>query len=369
MAAEPGDADALTSSLFAALTAAGGSAAPSAEAQSAALRVLDAHFPELRHFGAGAAVAASPAAESGGDASRSEYYRTAGALFALAASFAAAAEPAHAASALELVRLARGRAAPGHQRSTKRAQRVLCSAHARAARVTRSSPAASAGRCRRPAPWAGPSAWRTSPPRSPRSAQTYAASSPRHKTAGWPTCSSHATTSAKATPSAKRCAAARAACAVSSAALRLSVSESGLRCFPQVNAALPPSRRSDDHDRCLAAALRDEALCAALLPSVAALPASARAALAAAAGCGFNLPQAAQGEAPPAQLAALVAAVGREAALREDTALEAFLLHCVFDVAGASCSEAFTLPIAIEPVFVGFCRAKDRLLKARPYSG
>lgn len=111
----PGDADALTTALFAALTAAGGSASPSAEAQSAALRVLDAHFPELRHFGAGAAVAASPAAESsGGDASRAEYYRTAGALFALAASLAAASDPSLATPALELVRSPRGAPAPGH---------------------------------------------------------------------------------------------------------------------------------------------------------------------------------------------------------------------------------------------------------------
>ena len=139
-------------------------------------------------------------------------------------------------------------------------------------------------------------------------------------------------------------------------------------CFPysrQVNDALPPAERSDDHDRALASALHDDALCAKLLPSVAALPAAARSALRSAAACGFNLPQAAQGEAPLAQLAALSAAVAAEPALREGTALEAFLQHCVFDIAGAACNDKFALPLAIEPVFVGFCRAKDRLLKAR----
>ena len=135
-----------------------------------------------------------------------------------------------------------------------------------------------------------------------------------------------------------------------------------------MNAALPPAQRSDDHDRALASALRDDVLCAKLLPSVAALPAGARNALRAAAACGFNLPQAAQGEAPLAQLAALSAAVAAEPALREGTALEAFLQHCVFDIAGAACSDKFVLPLAIEPVFVGFCRAKDRLLKARAAS-
>ena len=135
--------------------------------------------------------------------------------------------------------------------------------------------------------------------------------------------------------------------------------------LPQVNAALPPTARTEDHDRALASALRDDALCAQLLPSVTALPAGARNALRAAAAAGFNLPQAAQGEAPLAQLTALSAAVAAEPALREGTALEAFLQHCVFDIAGASCSDRFALPLAIEPVFVGFCRAKDRLLKAR----
>ena len=129
-----------------------------------------------------------------------------------------------------------------------------------------------------------------------------------------------------------------------------------------MNAALPAAARSDDHDRALAAALRDEALCASLLPSVAALCASSRRSLAASASCGFSLPQAAQGEAPPAQLGALLRA---GPALLEGGGLEAFLLHCVFDVAGAACSAAALLPTATEPVFVGFCRAKDRLLKAR----
>jgi hypothetical protein len=133
----------------------------------------------------------------------------------------------------------------------------------------------------------------------------------------------------------------------------------------QVNAALPADARSDDHDRALASALASPALCAALLPSVAALPRAAREALAAAAAAGFHLPQAGQGEAPLAQLAGLRNALVAEAALREGTALEAYLYHSIFDVAGAACSERFVLPLAIEPVFGGFARAKDQLIQAR----
>ncbi len=131
-----------------------------------------------------------------------------------------------------------------------------------------------------------------------------------------------------------------------------------------MNDALPEEARSDDHDRALAAALASPALCSALLPSVAALPARSRAAMAAAAAAGFHLPQAGQGEAPLAQLAGLREAVAREEALREGTALEAYLYHSIFDVAGAGCSETFVLPLAIEPVFCGFARAKAQLLRA-----
>jgi hypothetical protein len=131
-----------------------------------------------------------------------------------------------------------------------------------------------------------------------------------------------------------------------------------------VNAALPASERSDDHDRALASALRSASLCASLLPSVSARPPAVREALAAAAAAGFHLPQAGQGEAPLAQLAGLRHALASEAALREGTALEAYLYHSIFDVAGAACSEKCVLPLAIEPVFCGFARAKDALLRA-----
>jgi hypothetical protein len=131
-----------------------------------------------------------------------------------------------------------------------------------------------------------------------------------------------------------------------------------------VNAALSSAERSDDHDRALASALASPSLCAALLPSVAALPSSAREALAAAAAAGFHLPQAGQGEAPLAQLSGLRNALASEASLREGNALEAYLYHSIFDVAGASCGEKCVLPLAIEPVFCGFARAKDALLRA-----
>jgi hypothetical protein len=99
-----GDADALTARLLAALLSGGGAATPDAASHAAALSLLDEHFPELRHFAAGAAVAASPAAGDT-DKGRGEYFRTTGALFALAAALAAHADPANAQSALDLVRL------------------------------------------------------------------------------------------------------------------------------------------------------------------------------------------------------------------------------------------------------------------------
>jgi hypothetical protein len=99
-----GDADALTARLLAALLAGGGAATPDAGSHGDALSLLDEHFLELRHFDAGAAVAASPAAGDA-DKGRGEYYRTTGALFALAASLAAHADPdKNAQSALDLVR-------------------------------------------------------------------------------------------------------------------------------------------------------------------------------------------------------------------------------------------------------------------------
>ena len=103
MAAPGGGADALTRGLFGAMTSAGGSSQPSAAAQAAALQLLDPRFPELLHFSAGADVAASPAFENP-DAARGEYYRTTGAMLALAASLAAAAAPENMQAALELVR-------------------------------------------------------------------------------------------------------------------------------------------------------------------------------------------------------------------------------------------------------------------------
>ena len=108
--AAPGGADALTRALFGALIASCGSASPSAAAQAPALALLDARFAELQHFSAGGDVAASPTSENA-NAARGEYLRTTGALFALAASLAAAAEPAQMQAALELVRrgFARGR--------------------------------------------------------------------------------------------------------------------------------------------------------------------------------------------------------------------------------------------------------------------
>lgn len=95
------DADALTAALLSALVAAGGAAQPSAAAQAAALQLLDATFPELGQFEYAASVSASPSA---GDGARGEYFRTTGAVFALAASLAAAQDAANVPMALDLVR-------------------------------------------------------------------------------------------------------------------------------------------------------------------------------------------------------------------------------------------------------------------------
>ena len=110
LAMAPPEADALTSALYDAMTASGGASQPGAEAQAPALLILDEYFPELLHFGDGASVAASPAAEVS-DA-RGEYYRTTGAILALAACLAAAADPEKADKALELVRRGRGTRGP-----------------------------------------------------------------------------------------------------------------------------------------------------------------------------------------------------------------------------------------------------------------
>ena len=116
----PPDADALALRLLDALMASGGTAAPSAAAHAAALSLLDDTFPELRHFSTGGAVTASPAAGDA-DPARGEYFRTTGALFALALCLAAGADDGRAADALQLVRAPRTRAA-----STRAARSAPC---------------------------------------------------------------------------------------------------------------------------------------------------------------------------------------------------------------------------------------------------
>jgi hypothetical protein len=129
----------------------------------------------------------------------------------------------------------------------------------------------------------------------------------------------------------------------------------------RVNAKLQPEFRTDDHDRALAQALDEPYLISHLMPSVGDLSRKRRAALADGFATNFQLPQLGQGEVAAVNLRGLLDLPSEQ--LRDGT-LRQYLYHSIFDIAGATCSEKFIFPLALEPVYVGFGAAMSELIEA-----
>lgn len=127
-----------------------------------------------------------------------------------------------------------------------------------------------------------------------------------------------------------------------------------------VNVTLPVSKRSDDHDRCLARALADIDMRQKFLPSVMRLSPKHQGMLAAGFATNFQLPQLGQGEVAVDNLRGLLDL--RKEALSDGT-LRNYLYHSIFDIAGASCNEKFIYPLGLAPVYVGFSTSLLDLLE------
>jgi hypothetical protein len=126
-----------------------------------------------------------------------------------------------------------------------------------------------------------------------------------------------------------------------------------------VNATLPLTKRSDDHDRALARVLTDLDLKQKYLPSVVKLSPKRQEMLASGFRTNFQLPQLGQGEIAVINLRDLV---GMSKTEITDGTLKNYLYHSIFDIAGASCNEKFIFPLAIAPVYMGFSTAMNDLM-------
>lgn len=128
----------------------------------------------------------------------------------------------------------------------------------------------------------------------------------------------------------------------------------------RVNKTLPRNKRSDDHDKVLALALKDQELCQELMPSVAALAPERQSRIAEGFSTGFQLPQLGQGEIPICRLKGIIELPKTRL---YDGTLRTYLLHSIFDIAGASCNEKFIFPLAVSPVYTGFSNAMEDLMR------
>eukprot|EP00933_Yihiella_yeosuensis_P041311 TRINITY_DN35707_c0_g1_i2.p1 TRINITY_DN35707_c0_g1~~TRINITY_DN35707_c0_g1_i2.p1 ORF type:complete len:384 (-),score=68.78 TRINITY_DN35707_c0_g1_i2:67-1119(-) len=127
-----------------------------------------------------------------------------------------------------------------------------------------------------------------------------------------------------------------------------------------VNATLPPSQQSDDHDRALAAALANPTLKRMLLPSVCKLSKQRQESIAAGFATNFQLPQLGQGEIACVNFRGLIE-LDRKHLI--NGTLHYYFYHSIFDIAGAGCNEKFIYPLAIVPVYMGFLSAMDDLIE------
>lgn len=127
----------------------------------------------------------------------------------------------------------------------------------------------------------------------------------------------------------------------------------------RVNATLPKHKRTDDHDRSLAIALRDPDLLQELLPSVRQLGTERVQRLADGFATNFQLPQLGQGEISVCSLRGLL---DLPKARIFDGTLRNYLYHSIFDIAGASSNEKFIYPLALVPVYMGFSTAMEDLI-------
>lgn len=127
----------------------------------------------------------------------------------------------------------------------------------------------------------------------------------------------------------------------------------------RVNATLPKDKRSDDHDRALANALKDPDLMDSLLPSVRRLGVERQQRIAAGFDTNFQLPQLGQGEIAVCSLSGLLS-LGKDRV--RDGTLRNYLYHSIFDIAGATANEKFIFPLALVPVYLGFSGSMNALI-------
>eukprot|EP00928_Gymnodinium_smaydae_P021821 TRINITY_DN18541_c0_g1_i1.p1 TRINITY_DN18541_c0_g1~~TRINITY_DN18541_c0_g1_i1.p1 ORF type:complete len:587 (-),score=70.79 TRINITY_DN18541_c0_g1_i1:113-1873(-) len=128
----------------------------------------------------------------------------------------------------------------------------------------------------------------------------------------------------------------------------------------KVNSTVTEDLRTDDHDIVLAYALRDTKLVAELLPTVSSLSERHKEALAVGFGTTFQLPQLGQGEMATCDLRGLLEIPQKYI---DSSVLRLYFYHSIFDVAGASCTEDFIYPLALQPVYIGFGKAMGELLE------
>eukprot|EP00928_Gymnodinium_smaydae_P032911 TRINITY_DN23725_c0_g2_i1.p1 TRINITY_DN23725_c0_g2~~TRINITY_DN23725_c0_g2_i1.p1 ORF type:complete len:532 (+),score=78.20 TRINITY_DN23725_c0_g2_i1:73-1668(+) len=126
----------------------------------------------------------------------------------------------------------------------------------------------------------------------------------------------------------------------------------------RVNSSLSEDLRTDDHDMVLAHALCDPSLTAELLPSVHALSSKHQKVLCMGFRTGFQLPQLGQGE---MALSALQGLLDLPRQFIESGSLALYFYHSIFDVAGSTSSKEFIYPLAVQPVYVGFCESMFQL--------
>jgi hypothetical protein len=131
-----------------------------------------------------------------------------------------------------------------------------------------------------------------------------------------------------------------------------------------VNATLPLSKRSDDHDRALARALSNLELKEKFLPSVLQLSPYRQEMIEAGFQTNFQLPQLGQGEIAVINLRGLLELPQEH---YTDGTLTYYLYHSIFDIAGASSNANFIWPLALAPVYMGFSAAiVDLVEKLKP---